>query len=31
MRYNGQPYPPEAIGTERVILRIEPTKVHVNG
>lgn len=30
-RYNGQPYPAEAIGTERVILRIEPSKVHVNG
>jgi PPOX class probable F420-dependent enzyme len=28
-RYNGQPYPPEAIGTERVILRIEPERTVV--
>ena len=28
-RYNGQPYPPEAIGTERVILRIEPDRTLV--
>lgn len=31
MRYNGQPYPPEAIATERVILRIEPDRVVVSG
>jgi PPOX class probable F420-dependent enzyme len=28
-RYNGQPYPPEAIATERVILRIEPERTLV--
>ena len=28
-KYNGRDYDPAMIGTERVILRIEPTKVHV--
>jgi PPOX class probable F420-dependent enzyme len=28
-KYNGTDYDPAAIGTERVILRIEPAKVHV--
>lgn len=30
-RYTGGPYDPAAIGTERVMLRILPERVHVNG
>jgi PPOX class probable F420-dependent enzyme len=31
MRYQGTPYPPENIGTERVILRIAPDRARVQG
>lgn len=30
-KYNGKPYPPEAVQTERVILRIAPTRQLVRG
>ncbi len=31
VRYTKQPYNPDAIGTERVILQIRPEKLHRNG
>lgn len=30
LRYGGQPYPPDAIQTERVIVKIAPEKLHKN-
>ena len=30
-KYNGKPYPPEAVQTERVILRIVPKRQLVRG
>lgn len=29
-KYNGKPYPPEAIGSERVILKIEPEQQRIS-